>query len=100
MNDLATQESPPSSTPLQTGQYKAVYTIVERPGHEKKLWLRIGTARVNRDLSINVKLDAHPANGQLHIRDLEPSGYQRRADLNGFPRGETDPAGRAPGGVS
>jgi hypothetical protein len=100
MNDLATQETPQGGTPLQTGQLKAVYTIVERPGHEKKLWLRIGTARVNRDLSINVKLDAHPANNQLHIRDAELSGYQRRSDAEGLPRREADFAHRDPAGVS
>jgi hypothetical protein len=100
MNDLSTQESPQSSTPLQKGQLKAVYTIIDRPGHEKKLWLRIGTAYVNRDLSINVKLDAHPANNQLHIRDAELSGYQRRADADGFPRREPELAVNAPGGVS
>jgi hypothetical protein len=52
--------------------WKAVYTIVERPGNEKKLWIRVGTAFVNRDLSLNVRLDASPTNGQLHIRDAEP----------------------------
>ncbi len=52
--------------------WKAVYTIVERPGNDKKLWIRVGTAFVNRDLSLNVRLDASPTNGQLHIRDAEP----------------------------
>lgn len=54
-------------------KWKAVYTIVERAGDSsKKFWLRIGTAFVNRDGSINVKLDAMPTNGTLHIRDYEP----------------------------
>jgi len=63
MNDL--QAAPEART------WKAVYTIVER-GPEKKYWVRIGTAFVNRDHSINVKLDASPTNGQLHIRDADP----------------------------
>ena len=54
-------------------KWKAVYTIIERQGQtEKKIWLRVGTAFVNRDQSMNVHLDASPTNGTLHIRDYEP----------------------------
>ena len=49
---------------------KAVYTVNERGGHTH--WLRIGIAFVNRDGSLNVKLDALPVNGTLHIRDADP----------------------------
>ncbi len=52
--------------------FKVVYTIVERKDSKKGIWYRIGTAWVNHDQSLNVKLDAHPTNGQLHIRDYEP----------------------------
>ena len=52
-------------------RWKAVYTIVERAG--KKFWIRIGTAWVNRDESLNVRLDAAPTNDQLHIRDADPA---------------------------
>jgi hypothetical protein len=38
----------------------AVYGIVERPGHEKGFWSRIGVAFKNRDGSINLKLDFFP----------------------------------------
>jgi hypothetical protein len=58
-----------------------VYTIVERGSERKPVWLRIGTAFVNRDQSINVKLDAHPTNGALHIRDYVPyDEFKRRND--------------------
>ncbi len=60
-----------TSDPKKT--WKAVYTIVERTP-EKKYWVRIGTAFLNQDQSLNVKLDASPTNGQLHIRDAEPFG--------------------------
>ena len=50
-----------------------VYTIVEKPGQDKGIWLDIGVASENRDGSIGVKLDAYPVNGQLHIRELDPS---------------------------
>ena len=47
--------------------WKVVYAIVARG--PKKHWLRIGMAFVNRDGSLNVRLDAVPLTGQLHIRD-------------------------------
>jgi hypothetical protein len=66
MNEMqATQIAEPART------WKAVYTIVNRGG-EKKFWVRVGTAFVNRDGSLNVRLDASPTNGELHIRDAEP----------------------------
>lgn len=58
--------------------WKAVYTIVDRAGTDKKFWVRIGTAFVNRDQSLNVKLDGLPTNGQLHIRDAESASLPRR----------------------
>lgn len=59
--------SPPKPTPPA---WKVVYTVVER--NNRNLWLRIGTAFVNRDGSLNVRLDALPVNGTLHVRDSEP----------------------------
>ena len=47
--------------------HKIVYAVIERSG--RKHWLRIGIAFVNRDGSLNVRLDAVPLTGQLHIRD-------------------------------
>lgn len=54
-----------------------VFTIVERApkgtandaeGSEKKFWVKIGSAFVNKDKSLNVYLDAIPINGKLHLR--------------------------------
>jgi hypothetical protein len=57
---------------------KTVYTVVERsPG--KSHWTRVGVGFVNRDGSINLKLDAVPVNGTLQIRDWEPSERLVRA---------------------
>ena len=50
--------------------WKAVFSVVERG--KKKYWMRVGMAFVNRDGSLNVRLDALPLNGQLHIRDEAP----------------------------
>lgn len=55
----------------QERRRKDVFTIIEREGYDKPLWVRVGTGWVNRDGSINVRLDALPVNGQLHIRDHE-----------------------------
>ena len=57
--------------------WKAVYTIVERQGSNKKYWVRIGSAFVNRDQSLNVKLDAVPVNGTIHIREIDEEEIER-----------------------
>ena len=65
------------TTPTELRGWKAVYTIVERPGAEKKYWVRIGSAFVNRDQSLNVRLDAMPVNGTIHIRDVDEEDLER-----------------------
>ncbi len=51
-----------------------VYTIVERKSEEhpdrKNLWIHIGVSFINRDGSINVRLNALPLDGKLHIREM------------------------------
>ncbi|MCC6805824.1 MAG: hypothetical protein IT381_00240 [Deltaproteobacteria bacterium] len=49
---------------------KAVYQIIRQPEGKKPIWQRVGIAFVNRDLSLNVKLNSMPTNGELHIRDF------------------------------
>ena len=65
--------------PRGSGTWKAVYTIIDR-GRGRRVWLRIGVAFVNRDQSLNVRLDAVPVNGQLHIRDVPPRDGREGAD--------------------
>lgn len=49
---------------------KEVFTVIENTNKEgKSLWIRVGVAFVNKDGSINVKLNCLPLNGSLHIRD-------------------------------
>jgi hypothetical protein len=63
----------------QSAQRKVVYTIVESRSDQpdaKGFWVRIGSAFMNRDGSINVLLDAFPVNGRLHIRDPAPKDEQ------------------------
>ena len=61
-----------------SADWKVVYAIVERG--PKKHWLRIGMAFVNRDGSLNVRLDAVPLSGQLHIRDDAPRSARSDED--------------------
>src|ERR1022692_3311088 len=49
---------------------KIVYTVVER-GPGKSYWTRVGVGFVNRDGSLNLRLDAIPMNGMLQVRDWE-----------------------------
>lgn len=49
---------------------KVAYSITERNG--RSFWTRIGVAFINKDGSLNVKLEAVPVSGQLQIRDWEP----------------------------
>ncbi len=62
--------SPDDHAQRAPSTWKVVYAIVERG--PRKHWLRIGMAFVNRDGSLNVRLDAMPISGQLHIRDNPP----------------------------
>ena len=63
--------------------WKVVYAIVERGA--RKHWLRIGMAFVNRDGSLNVRLDAVPLSGQLHIRDNPRATSARTARTSASP---------------
>ena len=56
---------------------KVAYTIIERKGEAKPLWLRVGRAYTNRDGSLNIVLDAMPTNGRLQVRDYQPRPTDR-----------------------
>jgi hypothetical protein len=58
---------------------KDVFTIAERKG-QKPFWLKIGTAFVNKDESLNVYLDALPVNGELNIREPKPKEVSGSAE--------------------
>ena len=66
---------------LDENKVKIAYTVVERNKDGRKFWVRVGAAFVNRDGSLNVRLDAMPVNGELQIRD-----YQPRESRVGAPR--------------
>ncbi|TNF60521.1 MAG: hypothetical protein EP303_07000 [Deltaproteobacteria bacterium] len=65
---------------LEENKVKIAYTVVERNKDGRKFWVRVGAAFVNRDGSLNVRLDAMPVNGELHIRDYhQPREARDRA---------------------
>ena len=72
---------------MDSSKMKIVYVITDRG--EKKFWNRIGVAFVNRDGSINVKLEAVPVKGEMQIRDYVPkeesaeAGSRLRGNGNG-----------------
>ena len=66
-----------------------VYTVVEKPGSQKGIWLDIGVASHNRDGSMSAKLDALPVNGTIQIREYEPRrGESTRQNGEKKPHGE------------
>ena len=71
---------------LNVGKKLAVFSIRESRGGS--IWVRAGSAFVNRDGSLNVLLDVLPLDGRLHVRDAN-----ERAALEATP-----PTPSAPGG--
>jgi hypothetical protein len=69
---------------------KAVYTVIDR-GQGKSIWVRVGVGFINRDGSLNLRLDAIPVNGTLQVREWD-SG-DRRHDAIDAPQ----PRHRLPG---
>lgn len=55
---------------MNESKMKVAYVINKRNG--KNHWTRIGVGFVNRDGSINIKLEAVPVSGELQIRDQVP----------------------------
>jgi hypothetical protein len=56
-----------------------VISAVEKDG-KTKFWMRLGTAFLNRDNSINVYLDAVPRSMQLQIREFDERDRRGNAD--------------------
>ncbi len=76
---------------LTSGQRLVVFSIKESKspgGGLTSVWIRAGSAWVNRDGSINVYLDVLPLDGKLHLREL-PDGSSPSL-LTSNPKTETD----------
>lgn len=55
-----------------TDKSRMKYVYVITGSGERKFWNKIGVAFMNRDGSLNVKLEALPIDGTCHIRDYTP----------------------------
>jgi hypothetical protein len=55
---------------MDQSKMKIAYVVTQRGTN--KYWTRIGVAFVNRDGSFNVKLEAVPVSGEIHVRDYVP----------------------------
>ncbi len=68
---------------MQDKNRKDVFTIMERPSladgtKQKGVFVKIGIGFVNHDGSINLKLNALPVNGTIHVRDYESDEDRQR----------------------
>lgn len=78
---------------LTAGKRLAVFSI--REGKGGSIWVRAGSAFVNKDGSLNVLLDVLPLDGKLHVReaaekrDTAPPGgrYAAEPSLDAMPVG-------------
>jgi len=48
-----------------------VYTVIDKPGQPKGIWLEIGVASRNRDGTVSAKLDVLPVNGTIQIKEAD-----------------------------
>lgn len=60
----------------------------------KTYWMKMGSAYVNRDNSINLYLDCLPVNGRLQVRDWDDPPWEKRD--GGDASRATRPASEAP----
>ena len=66
---------------MDQSKMKIAYVVTQRG--TQKYWTRIGVAFVNKDGSINVKLEAVPVSGEIHVRDYVPRDESRTPTLLG-----------------
>ena len=64
---------------LVAGKRLSVFSIRENKGGS--VWLRAGSAFVNKDGSMNVLLDVLPLDGRLHVREV---GEKRESASGGM----------------
>jgi hypothetical protein len=60
-------------------------------------WIRVGTAFLNRDQSINLYLDVLPKNGRLQVRELDEDDLRERDPNNPRRRGQRQLPAITPG---
>ncbi len=68
---------------MQLNKRYQVFSIKEiyEQNEKKSVWVKAGSAWLNRDGSINVYLDVLPLDGKLHVREA----LENRSTANGSP---------------
>jgi len=66
-----------------------IFTVVEKPGNQKGIWLDIGIGSTNRDGSISGKLDCLPISGSIQLREHDQRDNRRN---EGFRRNGEGPS--------
>jgi len=56
----------------------------------KTFWLKMGRAFDNKDGSMNVFLDAYPANGKLQVREMDERDFAPRDEAGSERRSGAD----------
>ena len=69
---------------MDNTKMKIAFVITKRG--TRSFWNRCGVAFVNSDGSINVKLEAVPVSGEIHVRDYVPRDESAGTTL--FKKGE------------
>jgi hypothetical protein len=84
--------------------FKVLGIVPKHNNPKENHWIRMGTAYVNRDNSINIYLEAVPSSFQLQLRELEEEDFRKRdapsADTGvpfpARPNGSTSPQADGP----
>lgn len=61
---------------------KDVFNIIEDKDGKSR-WVKVGSAFVNRDESMNIYLDVLPRDGKLQIRSRQTNGTKTKGEKNG-----------------
>ena len=74
--------------PAQKKMFK-VLSAIKKHNSDGSYWMRVGTAFVNKDGSINVYLDATPKTMELTLFEYDENDLRKREerDANGSPNG-------------
>jgi hypothetical protein len=67
---------------MGNGPPKDVFNIIEEKDGKAR-WVRIGSAFVNRDGSINALLESYPTEGKIQIRDRRRAGRNDTSQPHG-----------------
>jgi hypothetical protein len=67
---------------MNQAQAKVKFVYVITGKGDRKYWSKVGVAFVNRDGSLNCKLDSLPIGGELHIRDYVAREHDEREPMD------------------